>query len=769
MSGLTRLAARATKRILLGAPIDAVTGRLSAQHLMAWVAALVLVLVLPAIASLIASLVPGVAWLQLLPFMLTVVGVLVLVRLIGSRISGIWRSIRNGVAAVVSIGGAIVVLTLLGLGAALVWWVVDNAAWALIAPALGIWLAVSLLTAAVAGRAKDRGAPGREETFQAIFGGSESIWAGRTRAAKGGVMLARAPAQAVIALQTKPADMDARVAAYHPELEAARVSRHQIELRPATAATKERRRLAATSDGRVLGVTAIAGGRWALSLAQLRAAEAGALAVWVERELAGATLLSLDLDGRAAVAGPLDPVTRRVRDELARGFGARPDEVAVEVESDSDGILQVDVTRHPDMRAREADAVRTLFRRTAEAAIPGFHPDWVVDVDRLGNSARLERRPRRELPARVALEPLLPTSVDPADWNVLPVGVTPEGAPAGQDLLAAPMALVVGPTGSGKTVALLADAAQRLARGHDVCVLDAAKGGADFAAIEPFCRGFAREYDEAVALIKAVYAEGRRRRAILLRERVGNTVDLSDEVRAAEGIRPLTLIVDEAASLLLVPAVPKGLDKDDPEVLEAQELAAQKGLLKSYIGKIARELRFVQVHLVVAMQRPDAAILDGEIRSNLSHRVQLIAPGKPIGQTELQMLFPADVVTVVYDQIERFDDGRSRGLAVFAAEGGDVTAVRVAYTPQSELEALLRARGVPEVDDGDRFDMTGAADPRPPAPVHGRRIDAPADEPIVDVAADGLDLSDLDFNALAPSEAEPAPTRTRLGLSDFGL
>ncbi|WP_404430703.1 hypothetical protein LG299_12495 [Microbacterium lacus] len=321
-----------------------------------------------------------------------------------------------------------------------------------------------------------------------------------------------------------------------------------------------------------------------------------------------------------------------------------------------------------------------------------------------------------ELPDRIALGPLLPESVDPIGWNVLPVGVTPEGAPAGQDLLAAPMALVVGPTGSGKTVALLADAAQRLTRGHDVCVLDSAKGGADFAAIEPFCRGFAREYDESVALVKAVYAEGRRRRAVLLREGVGNAADLSVEARAAENIRPLTLIVDEAASLLLVPAIPKGLDKDDPEVRAAKELAAQKDLLRSYIGRIARELRFVQVHLVVAMQRPDAAILDGEIRGNLTHRVLLVAPGKPIGQTELRMLFPTDVVTAVYDQIERFDDGLSRGLAVFAADSGDVTVVRVAYTPQSELEALLRERGVQPVADADRFDLSGAADTCPGAP-----------------------------------------------------
>lgn len=769
MSGLTRRAARATTRTLVGAPLDAVTGRRSARHPMAWVGALVLLLVLPAIAGVIATAAPTVVWLQAVPFVLTVLGVLVLLRLVGSLTGGVWRGVRQGVATIASLGGVIVASALLGLGAFLIWWVIDAAAWALLAPALGVWLAVSLLTAAVAGRAKDRGARGREEAFRAIFGGSEAIWAGRTTAGKRGVTIARAPGKALIDIETHPATVDRAVAGLDANLEAARVSAHQIELRPVSAATKERRRLAASSDGRVLGVSAVDGGRWALSLAPLRAADAGSLALWVERELPGCILLSLDLDGRAAIAGPLEVPTRRVRDELARGFGARPDEVEVSVDTDADGIAAVTVVRHPDMRARDADTVKTLFRRTAEAAIEGFHPDWLVDVDRLGNAARFERRPRRELPARVALEPLLPTSVDTASWNVLPVGVTPEGGPAGQDLLAAPMALVVGPTGSGKTVALLADAAQRLARGHDVCVLDAAKGGADFAAIEAFCRGFAREYDEAVALIKAVFAEGRRRRAILLRERVGNAADLTDEVRSAENIRPLTLIIDEAASLLLVPAVPKGLDKDDPEVLEAQELAAQKGLLKAYIGRIARELRFVQVHLVVAMQRPDAAILDGEIRSNLAHRVQLVAPGKPIGQTELQMLFPADVVTVVYDQIERFDDGRSRGLAVFAAEGGDVTAVRVAYVPQSELPRLLTERGVRPVDGDDRFDLTGTtAGPTVPAPVHGRRIEEP--EQVVEVAAGDLDFSDLDFGSLAPEvDAEPAlPARPRLGLSVFG-
>lgn len=753
--GIVRKAGRGASRLLVGAPLDALTGRRSARHPMAWIGALILLLVAPIVAGGIAAAWPA-AWS--LPYVLALLGVAVLIRLTGQLLGGIWRPITRGLRSMASLPGAAVTLALLALGAGLVWWLLQSGfAW-LLPPAIGIYLLLALLAAGVAGRQNDRGARKREELYATIFGSSAAVWDGSTRRLRDGSYVAVAPGAAIVALEQDPGNIDARIAAYRPDLEASRLSQQQILLSKATAATKERRKLAATSDGRVLASTPLEGGVWELSLAALRAADAGPLGLWCEKHLAGAVLLSFDIDGRRAVAGALDMETRRVRDAVAAGIGVRPDEIDVRVESDTEGIQTVDIERFPSTRAREGETVATLWRRVLESSIKEAHPDWRVEVDRVGDRVRFERRPRRELPSRVDLDPLLPADVNPGSWSILPIGVTPEGTAAGQDLLAAPMALVVGPTGSGKTVALLADAAQRLTRGHDVCVLDAAKGGADFAAIEPFCRGFAREYEESVALIKAIYAEGRRRRAVLLRERVGNAADLPAAVRAAEGIRPLTLVVDEAASLLLVPAIPKGLDKEDPEVVEATALAAHKGLLKSYIGKIAREFRFVQVHIVVAMQRPDAAILDGEIRSNLAHRVQLVAPGKPIGQTELQMLFPADVVTVVYEQIARFDDGRSRGLAVFAEEGGDVTAVRVAYMPQSEIAAALDVRGVPRVADADRFDLSPTR--APTAPAFGRVI-----EEVVDAGV--IEIGEISFDD-EPEDETPSPATTAGALS-FGL
>jgi len=484
-------------------------------------------------------------------------------------------------------------------------------------------------------------------------------------------------------------------------------------LRRETEAEAFRRNVTESSGGLVVGMSERGDGRIDLELAPgTSPARAEQVDAWLQT-LNGLSLIEWAPAYNRAVAGRLTEEDRAMRSRIAGLLGVHTHEVTVSVTRDDEGIVSLTL-RAPAGKAADGETRVAQMRRVMLQAVPGAHADWHVAVDQISDEVTMERRAQQSLPARVALDELLPAQYAPDEWSTLPVGTDPQGRAVGQDLLSAPMAAVAGPTGSGKTVLLVADATQRLTRGHDLIVIDPSKGGVDFASLEPWTLAFAREFDEAVVAIQTVYAEGRRRREVLLREGAVKWSDLSADVRAAEGIRPVTVLIDEAASLLIAPQVPKGLPKDHPEVLAAQELGGQKALLSLFIGKIARELRYVGVHLVLAMQRPDASILGGEVRSNLSHRVQLVAPGKPIGRVELEMLFPAPIVGAAYDAISRFDDGTSRGLAVLAGDEGDVAAIRVAYAPMGEIPALLEARGVEPVPVSRKYDLhpvTDADDP----------------------------------------------------------
>jgi len=406
-----------------------------------------------------------------------------------------------------------------------------------------------------------------------------------------------------------------------------------------------------------------------------------------------------------AVVADLPARDSRLRDRIAAVLrvGQAPWQVELAVRTAPDPAApsgrrldQVRLVRYPDL-GLSAEKRAELWREIAWHVVPGGSPGWSVTEDHWGGTVTLMWGRRPELPARVSMAGLLPDRLAPEAWARLPLGVGPDGATVAIDLLAGPHSLVVGPTGSGKTVALLSLVAGALARGHELVVVDPTKAGLDFLSIRPWCTAWADTLESARAVLQAVYAEVGRRKAVLQREGEVKWSDLSPEVRAAERIGPLTLLVDEASSLFIPPdtKVVNALPKDDPEREALTAQAADKAMVKLLVGKLAREARFVGVHLQIGTQRPDAEILGGELRSNLTSVVQLTKPGAVPSSQALGMVFSAEQVPQAVDVLGVLDDGRSPGLAVVAAEGGTVQGLRVGYAPMREVAALLEERGVP--------------------------------------------------------------------------
>ncbi|GAA1620822.1 FtsK/SpoIIIE domain-containing protein [Leucobacter chromiireducens] len=644
------------------------------------------------------------------------------------------------------------------IGVPLTWWM------PVAAIAIGgvlYWVAL-LISARHAGRGRAR-ASEAAAMLRVACGVSDAEVAESLKFKAGSWSLSPSPMIARARLASDPAGVDAAVAAIMPLYEIVLDGRDLV-IQEASLETADRRAQIAASDGLVIGQSRD-GDVLSMTLAAGTAPSQAERVQAYARTILGAesALVEWEPYESRAVARVLSQDEQQVRQRLAQVLKIRYAwELAADVTSADGRIDQIVLRKLPPGLGGISLADRLTFWADVALSLPGGNNGWGVEED-TGGTITLTRGEPRRLPGLVPLADMLPAALAPDDWATIPVGHGETGQNAGFDLSLGPHALTVGPTGSGKTVALVAELAQRLVRGHRIAVIDPTKGGVDFAPFEPYTSGFARTFGDSVELIKAAYAEGQRRKQLLLTHGEVKWSDLPSDVREREGVTPLTVVIDEVGSLLVEPEIPRSLAKDDPERLELEELAGQKALLKLYIGKIARELRFVGIFLDLATQRPDASILGGELRSNLTSTAQLAKPGSPPTLDAIRMVFPGDSAQEAYDALRALDDGQSRGLGVIAGDGGGVAGVRVAYAPMREVVELLEQRGVPHGTPLLSVEQLVARESAAGRPQFGQIIEAAEEE--IDLGE--IDFGDLDlgdFTTASPDElppvhaVEPAPT-----------
>lgn len=408
----------------------------------------------------------------------------------------------------------------------------------------------------------------------------------------------------------------------------------------------------------------------------------------------GYDLVEIDMYERAAFYARLTPEARAIRKRLAAFLKCEPWALEVAVEVDGTDVLLVQILRAPEV-GTDAEKRLALWR-AALLAIPGAHRDWRVEEDVASGRVLMQRRDPLSLPAEVPLADMA-LRFDPTLWDFIPHGIGTEGQTIGQKLTV-PHGLVSGETGSGKSYFLLAHAVGALTRGHDLIVVDPTKNAVDFAPLAPWMVASAvQTLPEARMVIEAIYAERVRRQKVLMEHGIGNWANLPADVRERENIRPLTIIIDEAASLLEESkANLTALDKTDPLRIEFEADKVAKAVIKLYLGKLGREARNVGLFLVLGLQRPDTEFLPGEFRANVGSKVQLKVPGSaPMAPETLRMLFPGQFASEAADLLARVGDRPGSGVAM--AEGGSrVGAFKVAFAPAPSLPALLEARGVPQ-------------------------------------------------------------------------
>ena len=164
-----------------------------------------------------------------------------------------------------------------------------------------------------------------------------------------------------------------------------------------------------------------------------------------------------------------------------------------------------------------------------------------------------------------------------------------------------PHILLGGSTGSGKSVLLKLLIMQALRKGAEVYIADF-KGGVDVPNVwHEKCRMCFTEEDLCDTLDRLVEELERRKSAFK------PNIDAYNET-TGQPLPRLIFACDEVAEML---------DKTGADS-ERKKLLSQ---IESKLSTIARQGRAFGIHLILAMQRPDATIIPGQIRNNMDSRV----------------------------------------------------------------------------------------------------------------------------------------------------
>lgn len=243
---------------------------------------------------------------------------------------------------------------------------------------------------------------------------------------------------------------------------------------------------------------------------------------------------------------------------------------------------------------------------------------WERDKEKIGAALRcqvvgvkLSPDGRRVLLQAVPLCFALPEKIywkneylSPEDFTLV-LGMSLLGELETVDLATTPHMLIGGGTGSGKSVLVKCLLMQGLKKGATIILADF-KGGVDYAPVwHKRCR-MIFDPQTLLSALEELTAELERRRGLFLS---AGTPNLTEYNKATgENLPRYIFACDEVAEILDT----TGLDKAEKEVFAK---------IVRHLSLIARQGRAFGIHLMLSTQRPDAATIPPQIRTNMSLRV----------------------------------------------------------------------------------------------------------------------------------------------------
>lgn len=253
------------------------------------------------------------------------------------------------------------------------------------------------------------------------------------------------------------------------------------------------------------------------------------------------------------------------------------------------------------------------------------------------------------------------------------------------------------------TVTLNAMITYSLASGAELVICDVPHKQVDFLDFKKFVRPggwgcadptspMAVWLPEALTALGMVYDEGMRRAGLLAKYNVTKIGDIP----ARERPKPILVVCDEVTGMLQLDDVPKGVPKDHPIVAEANQNNLMRQMMLSYMKKIAAELRFAGIRMVLSSQVSSVNTgIPTALRMNLTNKLLLGA--NPTDGNRKLSLADADSVPTVPDNVKA-DGKASKGVGVAELEGQRGQVIKSFYAPSSDFVKALDRLGVPTTD-----------------------------------------------------------------------
>lgn len=242
--------------------------------------------------------------------------------------------------------------------------------------------------------------------------------------------------------------------------------------------------------------------------------------------------------------------------------------------------------------------------------------------------------------------------------------------------------MLLGMSGSGKSVTIQTIIAAAIARGYLVVVTDPSKGGTDFTFADPwYIAPRTQEHEDALVMLNALYGEVVERKKLHSEYGVGSWKDLPDGVRR----KPILLVIDEFTSLVMPDKVPP--KTNDPVASRERTAVEAKNVTRASIGtmvgRFLREARSVGVATLIGTQKLDAktlALIPGatDMKANAS---RMILGSPSIGELQSALKRPFDAPYI--------GDDAPKGRGRFEPGVGPTEIFQSYYATQSELRAFL--------------------------------------------------------------------------------
>ena len=179
------------------------------------------------------------------------------------------------------------------------------------------------------------------------------------------------------------------------------------------------------------------------------------------------------------------------------------------------------------------------------------------------------------------------------------------GQPVYMDLRSYAHALIGGATGSGKTWLLQHMLYQCILKGYKVHIIDY-KGGIDYPSNwKKYCT-IADNDADVLKQLDAIITELEHRKVLFLESNCRNIEEYNQ--KAKKKLTRVVVACDELAEMLDTTGASK-------------ERKATIRQIEAYISSIARLGRAFGLNLLLATQRPDADVLGGQIKSNITYRI----------------------------------------------------------------------------------------------------------------------------------------------------